>query len=75
MNISNLALKNKKKQNMYRYSILYKIKNTLLFSVPIIILTFLLETIHLINLRDENINNNYSIVKFDEIYKLYFQLT
>ena len=74
MNISNLALKNKKKQNMYRYSILYKIKNTLLFSVPIIILTFLLETIHLINLRDENINNNYSIVKFDEIYKLYFQL-
>ena len=74
MNISSYTLKNKKRQNMYRYSSLYKIKNTLLFSVPIIILTFLLETIHLIDLRDENINNNYSIVKFDEIYKLYFQL-
>ena len=45
-----------------------------MFSVPIILLIYILEIIHLNNLRDENINNDYSIVKFDEIYKIYFQL-
>ena len=45
-----------------------------MISVPIILLTYILEIIHLNNLRDENINNDYSIVKFDEIYKIYFQL-
>ena len=71
---SGYGMKNKKKENMYRYSSLYKIKNTLMISVPIILLTYILEIIHLNNLRDENINNDYSIVKFDEIYKIYFQL-
>ena len=71
---SGYGLKNKKKQNMYRYSSLYKIKNTLIFSVPAIFLTFILEVIHLNQLKEENISNDYSIVKFAEIYKVYFFL-
>ena len=67
-------LKNKKRENVYRYTSLYKIKNILMFSTPFILLTFTLEVIHLNQLKEENINNDYSIVKFDEIYKLYFQL-
>ena len=74
INSSGIGIKNKKKQNMYRYSSLYKIKNTLMFSVPFIILTFVLEIIHLNHLKEENINNDYSILKFDEIYKIYFKL-
>ena len=74
MTSSAYGLKNKRRENIYRYSSLYKIKNTLMFSVPIILLIYILEIIHLNNLRDENINNDYSIVKFDEIYKIYFQL-
>ena len=71
---SGYGLKNKRRENMYRYSSLYKIKNTLMISVPIILLIYILEIFHLNHLRDENINNDYSIVKFDEIYKIYFQL-
>ena len=71
---SGYGLKNRKKENVYRYSSLYKIKNTLMISIPFILLTYILEIIHLNHLRDENINNDYSIVKFDEIYKIYFQL-
>ena len=74
MAIGGYGTKNKKKLNVYRYSSLYKIKNTLIFSIPVIFLTFILESIHLNRLKDENISNDYSIVKFAEIYKLYFQL-
>ena len=71
---SSSLLKNKKRENMYRYTSLYKIKNILMISTPFILLTFTLEVFHLNQLKEENINNDYSIVKFDEIYKLYFQL-
>ena len=59
---------------MYRYSSLYKIKNTLVLSIPIIVLLYVMEVYHLNKLKNENINNDYSILKFNEIYKIYFQL-
>ena len=74
INSSGYGIKNKRKQNMYRYSSLYKIKNTLMFSIPVIALSLILEIIHLIQLTEINIKNDYSILKFDEIYKTYFKL-
>ena len=71
---SGYGIKTKKKENMYRYSSLYKIKNTLVLSIPIIVLLYVLEVYHLNKLKNENINNDYSILKFNEIYKIYFQL-
>ena len=67
-------LKTKRKENIYRDSKLYKIGTALHLMIPIIIIFTVIEIFHLINLKQGDYINNYSLVYFNEFYKLYFQL-
>ena len=72
--LTGYGIKSKKKGNIYKKSKLFIINNVILLSIPFVIIIYCLEIYHLNKLKDENINNDYSILKFDEIYKLYFEL-
>ena len=71
---SGFNIKSKKKENIYRDSKLYKIGNILYFMIPIITIFTIIEISHLVNLKRGDYTNNYSLVYFNEFYKLYFQL-
>ena len=72
--ISGLGIKNKKKENIYEESNLYKIRNIYYLLIPIIIIFSIIEILHLSDLKQGDYNNDYSIIYFNEFYKLYFQL-
>ena len=72
--LSGLNIKNKKKENIYRSSNLYKIQHIYYLLIPIIILFSIIEILHLISLKQGDYNNDYSILSFNEFFKLYFQL-
>ena len=67
-------IKTKKKANIYKESKLYKIENVLYLMVPLIILFVIIAIFHLSNLKYGDYTNNYSLVYFEEFYRLYFQL-
>ena len=67
-------IKTKKKANIYKESKLYKIENVLYLMVPLIILFVITAIFHLSNLKYGDYTNNYSLVYFEEFYRLYFQL-
>ncbi len=71
---SGLNIKIKKKENIYRNSNLYKIENGIYLMIPIIILFLIIEIIHLLDLKKGDYNNDYSLIGFNEFYKIYFQL-
>ena len=71
---SALNIKNKKKEDIYKNSKLYKIGNFLCLLIPIIIVFIILELYHLDRLKNGDYINNYSLVYFSEFYKLYFQI-
>ena len=71
---SGLNIKIKKKENIYRNSDLYKIENGVYLMIPIIILFLIIEIIHLLDLKKGDYNNDYSLIGFNEFYKIYFQL-
>ena len=71
---SGFNIKSKKKEDIYRNSNLYKIGNILYLMIPIIILFTTIEIIHLMNLKNGDHKNDYSLICFNEFYKLYFQL-
>ena len=69
-----LNMKNKKKENIYKNSNLYTIGYIIYLMIPVIILFVLVEIIHLADLRKGDEKNDYSLIFFNEFYKLYFQL-
>ena len=71
---SGLNIKIKKKENIYRNSNLYTIGNIIYLMIPVIILFVTIEIIHLIHLDKGDEKNDYSLVFFNQFYKLYFQL-
>ena len=71
---SGFNMKTKKRENIYRNSNLFKIENIIYLMIPIIILFTIVEIIHLLHLKKGDYNNDYSLLCFNEFYKLYFQL-
>ena len=71
---SPLNIKTKKKENIYRNSNLYIIQNIIYVMIPLIILFTIIQVIHLLDLKQGDFNNDYSLICFNEFYKLYFQL-
>ena len=71
---SGFNIKSKKKEDIYRNSNLYKIGNIIYLMIPLIILFTIIEIIHLMDLKKGDFNNDYSLICFNEFYKLYFQL-
>ena len=71
---SGFNTKSKKKENIYSNSNLYKIGNVIYLMIPLIILFTIIEIIHLMDLKRGDHNNDYSLICFNEFYKLYFQL-
>ena len=67
-------IKSKRKENIYRDSKLYKIGTALHLMIPIIIIFTIVEVYHLTRLKQGDYINNYSLVYFNEFFKLYFQL-
>ena len=72
--ISGIGIKTKKKENIYRESNLFQIGNIYYILIPIIIIFSIIEILHLLNIKQGDYNNDYSIISFNEFYKLYFQL-
>ena len=71
---SGFNIKTKKKENIYRNSNLFKIEMVIYLMIPIIIIFTIVEIIHLLDLKKGDYNNDYSLLCFNEFYKLYFQL-
>jgi hypothetical protein len=72
--INGLGGRNKKKDNAYEYKSLNKIKNIILFSIPIIIIINVLQALNIDIEQVDNSNNNYNYLEFREIFQLYFQI-
>ena len=71
---SGFNIKTKKKENIYRNSNLFKIEMVIYLMIPIIIIFTIVEIIHLLDLKQGDYNNDYSLLCFNEFYKLYFHL-
>ena len=67
-------IKAKKKEDIYRNSNLYIIENIIYIMIPLIILFTIIQVIHLMDLKKGDFNNDYSLICFNEFYKLYFQI-
>ena len=72
--ISGIGMRNKKKDNLYEYSTLNKIKQIIYISIPIILLIIIFEIIILKNELNDNSKNNYNYLEFREIFQLYYQI-
>ena len=72
--ISGIGMRNKKKDNLYEYSTLNKIKQIIYISIPIILLIIIFEIIILKNELNDNSKNNYNYLEFREIFQLYYEL-
>ena len=71
---SGFNIKTKKKENIYQNSNLFKLEMIIYLMIPIIIIFIIVEIIHLLDLKQGDYNNDYSLLCFNEFYKLYFQL-
>ena len=71
---SGFNIKTKKKENIYQNSNLFKLEMVIYLMIPIIIIFIIVEIIHLLDLKQGDYNNDYSLLCFNEFYKLYFQL-
>ena len=72
--ISNLVVRNKKKENIYEYGGFKKIKIINYFAILIAIIIVIIEYIVFIIFEKNNYNNNISLFQYTEFSKLYFQL-
>ena len=72
--ISGIGMRNKKKDNLYEYSTLNKIKNIIYISIPIILLIIIFEIVILKTELNDNSKNNYNYLEFREIFQLYYQI-
>jgi len=72
--INGLGARNKKKDNTYEYKSLNKIKNIIMFSIPIIILINIFQALKLSSEEIDNSNNNYNYLEFREIFQIYYQI-
>lgn len=72
--ISGIGMRNKKKDNLYEYSTLNKIKQIIYISIPIILLIIIFEIIILKSELNDNSKNNYNYLEFREIFQLYYQI-
>ena len=72
--ISGIGIRNKKKDSIYEYNSLSKIRKIIYFSIPFILLSLIIEFIYLKSLEKDIHNNNKSYIQFREFYSLYFQL-
>jgi len=72
--ISGIGMRNKKKDNLYEYSTLNKIKQIIYFSIPIILLIIIFEIVILKTELNDNSKNNYNYLEFREIFQLYYQI-
>ena len=72
--LSNLGMRNKKRDNFYEYSGFIKIQKSIYLSIIIIVLAIIGEYIHLYALENDTKNNYNSFLEYREFYKLYFQL-
>jgi len=72
--ISNIAGRNKRKENLYEHGGFTKVQKVIYFAIGIMFLVLTVEYFHLKKLQISTINNNYSFLEYREFYKLYFQL-
>ena len=72
--ISGIGIRNKKKDTIYEYNSLSKIRKIIYCSIPFILLSLIIEFIYLKSLEKDIDNNNKSYIQFREFYSLYFQL-
>ena len=72
--LSGLAMRNKKKDNYYEYSIFSRLQQTIYVTIFIILIMIIIEYINLNSLAKSTKNNSNSFVEYREFYKLYFQL-
>jgi hypothetical protein len=72
--ISGIGMRNKKKDNLYEYSTLDKIKQIIYILIPIILLVIIFEILILKTELNDNSKNNYNYLEFREIFQLYYQI-
>ena len=72
--ISNIAGRNKKKENLYEHGGFTKVQKVIYFAIGVMFLVLFVEYFHLKNIQISTINNNNIILEYREFYKLYFQL-
>ena len=72
--ISGIGMRNKKKDNLYEYSTLNKIKQIIYILIPIILLVIIFEILILKTELNDNSKNNYNYLEFREIFQLYYQI-
>ena len=72
--LSGLAMRNKKKDNYYEYSIFSKLQKTIYITIIIILIVIIFEYIELNSLAKSTNHNSNSFIDYRDFYKLYFQL-
>ena len=71
--ISNIGIRNKKKDNIYDYAGFNKIKKLNFLTIFISIILLIFEFFYLRTLESNSLNNNTSLLLYREFTKLYFQ--
>ena len=71
---SGLGMRNKKRENIYLYSNINKIKKIIYLSIPIILLAPSIQFFLLKSSLNDTSNNNYNYLEFREIFQLYYQI-
>ena len=72
--ISGIAIRNKKKENLYEYGSLNKIRKIIYISTFIILLIPIIQFILLKSSLNDTSNNNYNYLNFREIFQLYYEI-
>ena len=72
--ISGLGMRNKKKDNEYKYGSLNRVKKIIYIIIPIVLIFPIYQFISLKSQFNDTSNNNYNYLEFREIFQLYYQL-